>query len=113
MGGTGAPLPSPEEEDFKWQSDFSVAFQDNLMSTSFTSEQDWDSDDADEVPSEAVLSNEVDEDDEDDEEEDEDEGEDGVIGAEDDDDDDEDENSSSSGEFVWQVGFEYSYTLIY
>lgn len=94
--GTGAPLPSPEEE---WHSDFTtlpVELQDNLMSTSFTSEQDWESDDAEEVPSEAV-SNEVDDDDDED-----DDGEDGVIGAEDDD-DDEDENSSSSGEFVWQV----------
>lgn len=61
------------------------------MSTSFTSEQDWDSDD-EELPSEGAI-NEVDEDDDD-----EDEGEDGVL-----DDDEEEETSSSSGEFVWQV----------
>ncbi|XP_058807838.1 uncharacterized protein LOC131673673 isoform X3 [Phymastichus coffea] len=93
--GSGAPLPSPEDEACKWQqmSSFPTLppqLQENLMSTSFTSEQDWDSEE--ELPSENAI-NEVDDDDDDDE----DEGEDGVM-----DDDDEEDTSSSSGEFVWQ-----------
>ena len=109
-GGAGAPLPSPEEEACKWQQQMSVfpmlppQLQDNLMSTSFASEQDWNSDEEDDEdgPSES-LENEVDEDE--DEDEDDDEGEDGVVDEDDDDDDDDEENSSSSGEFVWQVSF--------
>lgn len=51
----GAPLPSPEEET-KWQqlpSSFPLPLplplQDDLMSTSFATERDWDSQDDDEV----------------------------------------------------------------
>ncbi|XP_014213844.1 intracellular protein transport protein USO1-like isoform X2 [Copidosoma floridanum] len=96
-GGTGAPLPSPEDEDSKWQSGFPMLpyqIQDNLMSTSFSSEQDWDSNEEDghEVPS-VSISNELDEDDDDDDDN-------GML--DEDDDDDDEESSSSSGEFVWQ-----------
>ncbi|XP_012284175.1 uncharacterized protein LOC105701736 isoform X2 [Orussus abietinus] len=88
--GGGAPLPSPEDE-LKWQQVTSsfplpaplptpmptslpapLPMQEDLVSTSFSSEQDWDSQDEEE--------------DEDEEEED----------------DDDEENSSSSGEFVWK-----------
>ncbi|KAK0166354.1 hypothetical protein PV328_004780 [Microctonus aethiopoides] len=73
--GSGAPLPSPEEES-KWQAQFPIPIQlqDDLMSTSFSTEHDWDSQD-----------------------EEEDEGRDENGG-----DDEDDENSSSSGEFVWK-----------
>ncbi|XP_043290011.1 uncharacterized protein [Venturia canescens] len=74
LGSGGAPLPSPEEES-KWQQQFPLPLQmqDDLMSTSFGTDRDWDSQD---------------------DEEGEDEVEEG--------DDDEEENSSSSGEFVWK-----------
>lgn len=75
MGSGGAPLPSPEEET-KWQQQFPLPLQmqDDLMSTSFGTDRDWDSQDEDEGD---------------------DDGEDGE--------EDEEENSSSSGEFVWKV----------
>ncbi|OXU24143.1 hypothetical protein TSAR_007773 [Trichomalopsis sarcophagae] len=109
-GGTGAPLPSPEDEACKWQQQMSAfpmlppQLQDNLMSTSFASEQDWDSDEEDdgEGPSESIDNEIGDEDDNDDDDDDDDEGEDAVMDEDDDDDDDDEENSSSSGEFVWQ-----------
>ncbi|XP_015588989.1 uncharacterized protein LOC107264820 isoform X3 [Cephus cinctus] len=78
-GNSGCgPLPSPEEEG-KWQQlpppfPLPLPTQDDLMSTSFAGEPDWDSQDEEED----------DEDDGDEEEE------------------EEEENSSSSGEFVWK-----------
>ncbi|CAD6233401.1 GSCOCG00007175001-RA-CDS [Cotesia congregata] len=44
---TGVPMPSPEEES-KWQAQFPIQLQDDLMSTSFSTEHDWDSQDEDE-----------------------------------------------------------------
>lgn len=75
QGRIGAPLPSPEEES-KWQAQFPIPLQlqDDLMSTSFSTEHDWDSQDEDDEGG----------------------GDDGAP-------DDEEENSSSSGEFVWKV----------
>lgn len=69
-------MPSPEEES-KWQQQFPLPLQmqDDLMSTSFGTDRDWDSQDDEEG------------------------GEDEVEEGE----DDEEENSSSSGEFVWKV----------
>ncbi|XP_057320266.1 dentin sialophosphoprotein-like isoform X2 [Microplitis mediator] len=43
---SGAPMPSPEEES-KWQAQFPIQLQDDLMSTSFSTEHDWDSQDDD------------------------------------------------------------------
>ncbi|XP_011304266.1 uncharacterized protein [Fopius arisanus] len=71
----GAPLPSPEEES-KWQAQFPIPLQlqDDLMSTSFSTEHEWDSQDEDEeAGGEESRGAEV-----------------------------EDGNSSSSGEFVWK-----------
>lgn len=81
----GAPLPSPEEES-KWQQlpstfplPLPLSLEDDLISTSFATDQE-------------CCSQDEDEDEEEEEKED---------GEEDED------NSSSSGEFVWKVGYFY------
>ncbi|XP_063995899.1 rho-associated protein kinase 1-like isoform X2 [Diachasmimorpha longicaudata] len=71
---SGAPLPSPEEES-KWQAQFPIPLQlqDDLMSTSFSTEHEWDSQDEYEEGGGEERAEVEDE-----------------------------ENSSSSGEFVWK-----------
>ncbi|XP_011496834.1 PREDICTED: uncharacterized protein LOC105361376 [Ceratosolen solmsi marchali] len=127
----GVPLPSPEDEACKWQQQISTypmlppQLQDNLMSTSFANEQDWNSDKEDQDEHSESLTNEIDEEDENEDEnddneedDDDDECEDGMMEEDneddddddddndddddDEDDDDDDDDSSSSGEFVWQ-----------
>ncbi|KAL7288681.1 hypothetical protein TKK_0017407 [Trichogramma kaykai] len=102
---TGAPMPSPEEEGNLWHTNhqlnnLSTQLEDNLMSTSFASEN-WDSED-DEPGSESLANDpdhtRDDNDDDDDDDDDDDEGEDGPMDEED---EEKDDNSSSSGEFVW------------